>query len=104
MDENERQKHKQWAKDLLNKPSLINKSFDETFKKYDKNQDGTIDTEEFYSFLDDVYKTCGFESGISQNYAEQLFKVGDLDKNGKIEKQEFKREFKKALVQIITNN
>ena len=104
MDENERQKHKQWAKDLLNNPSLINKSFDETFKKYDKNKDGTIDTKEFYSFLNDVYKTCGFEFGISPNKAKGLYKVADIDKNGKIDKQEFKREFKRALVQIITNN
>ena len=104
MDENEREKHKQWAIKLLNDPRLMDKSFDETFKKYDKNKDGTINIEEFYSFINDVYKTSGIESGLSKDYAEQMFNVRDFDKNSKLERVEFKKEFKNALAKIIINN
>ena len=104
MDENEREKHKQWAIKLLNDPRLMDKSFDETFKKYDKNKDGTINIEEFYSFINDVYKASGIESGISKDYAEQMFNVRDFDKNSKLERVEFKKEFKNALAKIIINN
>ena len=37
MDENERQKHVQWAKYLIDNPTLTDKVFDETFEKYESN-------------------------------------------------------------------
>ena len=104
MDENERQKHVQWARYLLDNPTLIDKVFDETFEKYDKNKDGTFNTEEFYSFMDDVYKLSGFESGMREEFAKILFENRDTNGNRKLEKEEFKIEFSKGLRRIVAYN
>ena len=104
MDENERQKHVQWAKYLIDNPTLTDKVFDETFEKYDKNKDGTFNIEEFFSFMDDVYKISGFKSGIKEESAKMIFGSRDYNGNGKLEKEEFKIEFSKGLHRIVAYN
>ena len=103
MDQNERQKHKEWALKLLNDRDLFEKIFDETYKKYDKNNDGTMNADELYSFYNDAYKVSG-GSVIDEEIAKLVFDLRDTNRNGKLEKNEFKIEFRKALDKIRVYN
>jgi Ca2+-binding EF-hand superfamily protein len=55
------------------------------FEKQDKNLDGEIDQNELMDFLDSNCKSKKFD----RNLAKNIFFILDLDKNGKISKEEF---------------
>ena len=104
MDENKRKEMGKWAQNILNNKDLYEKSFEDTFTKYDINKDGTINLEEYSSFLEDIFKAAGCPEGTGNLFAPEMFYFKDLNKNGKLEKEEFKREFKSALHRIVQAN
>ena len=59
------------------------------FEKQDKNLDGEIDQNELMDFLDSNCKSKKFD----RNLAKNIFSILDLDKNGKISKEEFIKSY-----------
>ena len=77
------------AQKLLQDPASFNKRFEELFSKYDKNKDGLIGFEEYRAFL-----------SLLLTY----FQRADNDSSGQIEKEEFRKEFKKRLREFYMMN
>ena len=99
-----REKNKEEAKarasELLKNPKLFDQYFEETFKKYDKNRDNTINLGEYIQFLQDMLTSSG-RNNYSIQVASLNFDRADKDSNGQIDKQEFKKELKKRLNEIV---
>ena len=86
----------QHAKKLIIDKKLFDKAFEETFKKYDTNKDGTIDLKEYISFLQNMLTTMGRKS-YTLPTTMLNFDRADKDKDGQISKEEFKKEFLKRM-------
>ena len=81
------------AKKLLQDPAAFDKRFEELYGKYDKNRDGTIEFAEYQNFITDMLISMGRTKVQSNN-----------DGSGQIEKDEFKKEFKKRLREFYMMN
>ena len=91
------------AKNLLQDPVSFNKRFEELFSKYDKNKDGLIGFEEYRAFISEMLISMGrtkIQSSLLLNY----FQKADNDSSGQIEKEEFRKEFKKRLREFYMMN
>ena len=91
------------AKKLLQDPVSFNNRFEELFNKYDKNRDGLIGFEEYQAFITDMLISMGrtkVQSKLLLNYFERA----DNDASGIIEKEEFRKEFKKRLREFYMMN
>ena len=99
--ENARKAQKE-AEILLHDKEKFDKVYDEVFTKYDKNKDGHIDVLEYMDFLGDMLAKSGRKA---YNFPTTLlnFERADKDKNGNIEKEEFKKEFTKRLKDFVNN-
>ena len=84
------------VKKLLQDPELLNKRFEELFSKYDKNRDGSIGFEEYQSFITDMLISMG-RTKVQSKLIFSYFERADGDNSGIIEKEEFRKEFKKRL-------
>lgn len=92
---------KKEAKELINNPKLLDQHFEEVFKKYDTNHDNTIDLKEYVGFLNSMLNSMGRKSYSLQN-CMMNFDRADKDKNGAIDKAEFKKEFIKRLKEFAS--
>jgi Ca2+-binding EF-hand superfamily protein len=99
-DRNQLREAKERAKRLLDNETLFNKHFEETFKKYDANGDGTIGLAEYVDFLSDILTSSG-RRNYKLSVASLKFDHADIDGDGQIEKDEFKKELKKRLNEIM---
>ena len=91
------------AKKLLQDPELFNKRFEELFAKYDKNRDGTIGFEEYQQFITEMLISMG-RTKVQSKLIFTYFERADNDNSGIIEKEEFKKEFKKRLREFYMMN
>ena len=89
----EEQEH---AKTMLNNEKEFNRVFEETFNEYDKNKDGVIDFIEYNEFLKQFLIKMGRKPYNIANTTMQ-WERADKDKNGEINKEEFKKEFTKRI-------
>ena len=64
-----------------------------TFVKYDTNQDGKIDLEELFKLMTEVAKEFNYKDAITREDAEKALQELDLNKNGVLEYDEFRRLF-----------
>ena len=88
------------AKELLEDEKKFNLHFEETFKKYDSDNSGTIEIGEYIEFLTNMLNESGRkEFGIQM--AALKFDYADKDRSGRIEKKEFKNELKNRLKEIV---
>ena len=88
------------AKELLEDEKKFNQHFEETFKKYDSDNSGTIEIGEYIEFLTNMLNESGRkEFGIQM--AALKFDYADKDRSGRIEKKEFKNELKNRLKEIV---
>ena len=94
------EKAKLKAKELLEDEKKFNDHFEETFKKYDTNNNGTIDLGEYVEFLTDLLNESGRKEFCIQ-MAALKFDYADKDRSGAIEKKEFKNELKNRLREIV---
>ena len=74
----------------------------EAFDAADKNHNGTIDKKELELCMKEVAQGLGM-SPPNQNAVEKEFRNLDLDKNGTIDFNEFKKFVKKSMQKIIEN-
>ena len=88
------------AKELLEDENKFNKHFEETFKKYDANGDGTIGLAEYVDFLSDILTSSG-RRNYKLSVASLKFDHADIDGDGQIEKDEFRKELRKRLNEIM---
>ena len=91
------------AKKLLQDPAAFDKRFEELYSKYDKNRDGTIEFAEYQNFISDMLISMGrtkVQSKLLLNYFERA----DGDNSGRIDKEEFRKEFKKRLREFYMMN
>ena len=100
VDRSQLRQAKERAKRLLDNESLFNKHFEETFKKYDANGDGSIGLAEYVKFLQDMLVSSG-RRNYKLSVASLKFDHADMDGNGQIEKEEFRKELIKRLKEII---
>ena len=91
------------AKKLLRDPAAFNAKFEELFNKFDKNKDGTIGFAEYQSFITEMLISMG-RTKIQSNLIFTYFERADHDSSGQIEKEEFKKEFKKRLREFYMMN
>ena len=84
------------VKKLLQDPKAFNAKFEELFKKFDKNKDGTIEFAEYQAFITEMLISMG-RTKVQSNLIFSYFEKADNDSSGQIEKEEFKKEFKKRL-------
>ena len=84
------------AKKLLQEPLLFDKRFEELFSKYDTNKDGQIGFQEYQQFITDMLISMG-RTKVQSKLIFNYFDKADIDKSGEIEKEEFRKEFKKRL-------
>ncbi len=87
---------------LLKNNAEFDKVFEEIYKNYDENHDGTIGVEEYYEFLKDMLNAAG-KKEYSLSVAMLKFDNADKDGNGNIDKEEFKREVRKKLKDFVNN-
>ena len=100
------------AQKLLQDPASFNKRFEELFSKYDKNKDGLIGFEEYRAFLSEMLVSMGrtkLQSSLLLTYFQRAllltyFQRADNDSSGQIEKEEFRKEFKKRLREFYMMN
>ena len=86
----------QEAKLLIADKKRFDKAFEETFKKDDTNKDGTIDLKEYISFLQNMLQSMG-RKNYNLPTTMLNFDRADKDKDGQIDKEEFKKEFLKRM-------
>ena len=91
------------AKKLLQDPESFNKRFEELFNKYDKNRDGLIGFEEYQAFITDMLISMG-RTKVQTKLIFNYFERADNDASGIIEKEEFRKEFKKRLREFYMMN
>ncbi|XP_069106447.1 calmodulin-like [Argopecten irradians] len=60
----------------------------DAFKRFDKNGDGSLDCEELRKVL------CSIGESLTDEEAEEMFKMVDVDNNGKVDLDEFLNAFK----------
>ena len=91
------------AKKLLQDPVAFNNRFEELFSKYDKNKDGLIGFQEYQSFITDMLVSMG-RTKVQTKLIFNYFERADTDQSGEIEKEEFRKEFKKRLREFYMMN
>ena len=91
------------AKKLLQDTELFNKRFEELFAKYDKNKDGLIGFEEYRAFISEMLISMG-RTKVQSSLLLTYFQRADNDSSGQIEKEEFRKEFKKRLREFYMMN
>ena len=84
------------ARTLLADEKKFNNVFEMAFRKLDKNHDKIIDNFEYFNFINQMLTDFGLKqldfAGVNAE-----FKKADKNKDGKINKEEFKDELKKKL-------
>ena len=88
------------AKKLFDDKKLFDQEFERIFKTYDKNRDNFIDLDEYIPFLQDMLTSMGRQTYTIPNIIMN-FERSDKDNNGQIDKEEFKKEFKKRVKEFI---
>jgi hypothetical protein len=91
------------AQKLLQDPVSFNKRFEELFSKYDKNKDGLIGFEEYRAFISEMLISMG-RTKVQSSLLLTYFQRADNDSSGQIEKEEFRKEFKKRLREFYMMN
>ena len=91
------------AKKLLQDPVSFNNRFEELFNKYDKNKDGLIGFEEYQAFITDMLISMG-RTKVQTKLIFNYFERADNDASGIIEKEAFRKEFKKRLREFYMMN
>ena len=87
---------KEAAKKLLADDKKFDQIFERTFKKCDKNFDKKIDDFEYFNFLNQMVQDFGLKP-LTFDEVTKEFQKADTNKDGKINKEEFKGELKKKL-------
>lgn len=67
--------------------SVIQKAIDQAFSKYDRNGDGTIDTDQAGDFFNQVLKMAGSDIHVPGWVAKQVLKRMDSDDDGRASKE-----------------
>ena len=91
------------AKKLLQDPAALDKKFEELYSKYDKNHDGNIAFNEYQNFITDMLISMG-RTKVQVQLIYTYFERADKDNSGEIDKDEFKKEFKKRLREFVMMN
>ena len=91
------------AKKLLQDPGALDKRFEELYRKYDKNNDGSIEFKEYQNFITDMLISMG-RTKVQSQLLLTYFQRADKDDSGQIDKEEFKKEFKKRLREFYMMN
>ena len=91
------------AKKLLQDPVQFDKRFEELFNKYDKNKDGNIGFNEYQNFITEMLISMG-RTKVQVQLIYTYFERADKDNSGEIEREEFKKEFKKRLREFVMMN
>ena len=79
------------AKKLLQDPDALDKRFEELYRKYDKNNDGSIEFKEYQNFITDMLISMG-RTKVQSQLLLTYFQRADKDDSGQIDKEEFKKE------------
>ena len=87
------------ASNLLKDNKAFNDAFDKIFKAFDKNKDGTIGAGEYAEFF--KLMVGGKKLNLSRMMLN--FDRADKDKDGSIDKEEFRKEVKKRLKEFVEN-
>lgn len=87
------------ASTLLKDGKAFDETFDKIFKTFDANKDGTIGAGEYAEFFQLMV------GGKKVNLSRMMmnFDRADKDKDGSIDKEEFKKELKKRLKEFVDN-
>ena len=87
------------ASSLLKDEKAFNETFEKVFKTFDANKDGTIGAGEYAEFFRLML------GGKKLNLQRMMmnFDRADKDKDGSIDKDEFKKELKKRLKEFVDN-
>ena len=88
------------AEKLLKDNKAFDRIFEEIFKKFDTNGDGSIGAGEYVEFLKIMLTTAG-QKNYSLPNAMLRFDHADKDGDGNIDKEEFKREVLKRLRDFV---
>lgn len=90
---------KEKAKILLKDKKAYDDTFEKIFKTFDANRDGSIGAGEYAEFFQLML------GGKKMNLSRMMlnFDRADKDKNGSIDKEEFKKEVFKRLKEFVDN-
>lgn len=84
------------ADTLVKDPAAFDKVFEEMFAKFDSNKDKTIGMNEYVAFINGLLTAAG-KKKMDLTVAMYKFERADKDGDGKIDKDEFKKEILKKL-------
>ena len=84
------------AKKLLEDPVKFDKTLERIFKRSDKNFDRKIDDFEYFNIINQMVKDFGLKP-LDFNEVKKEFEKADENRDGTINKEEFKIELKKKL-------
>ena len=88
------------ARKIFENKKLFDEELERIFKTYDKNKDNCIDLDEYIPFLQDMIASMGRQKYSIPNIIMN-FERSDKDKNGQIDKAEFKKEFTKRVKEFL---
>ena len=88
------------AEKLLKDSKAFDAKYEEIFTKFDKNKDGMIGLSEYVQFLNIMLASAG-KAKADLSVAMLNFDRADKDKNGDIDKKEFKKEVYKRLQEFV---
>ena len=90
----------QEAEKLLKDNKAFEQKFEEIFKKFDKNFDKNIGLAEYIQFLNTMLSSAGKKTA-DLSVAMLNFERADKNTDGKISKEEFKKEVRKRLQEFV---
>ncbi len=73
---------------------MLRHQIDHIFKKYDKDNSGTLDSKELAKFMTNLYKSMGLKREATQEDALELIRKVDINGDGKMNKYEMYLAFK----------
>lgn len=88
---------KKKARQLLSDKKAFEETFEKVFQTFDANKDGSIGAGEYAEF---------FQLMLGQKNVNRMmmnFDRADKDKDGSIDKEEFKKELRKRLKEFVDN-
>ena len=89
------------VKKLLNSKTEFNKVTTSSFDKYDKDKSGYIEEAELKEVINEMAIQLHIKSDISQDDVKKVLNSIDINKDGKISKEEFETLSKEKLLAAL---
>ena len=89
------------VKKLINNKTQFNQMTSSSFDKYDKDKSGYIEESELKEVINEMAIQLNLNTDISQDDVKKVLDTIDINKDGKISKEEFENLSKEKLLEAL---